>query len=71
MGVRIKELPLSAEKILQALHGELPASTDWITTCCNSSEGQMALDKELIPEALWIVPLPRGEGAGRALYHKP
>ena len=28
VGVRIKELPLSAEKILRALHGEPPASTE-------------------------------------------
>jgi len=28
VGVRIKELPLSAEKILRALHGEAPASTE-------------------------------------------
>jgi len=28
VGVRIKELPLSAEKILRALHGEAPASSE-------------------------------------------
>jgi CO/xanthine dehydrogenase Mo-binding subunit len=28
VGVRIKELPLSAEKILRALHGEPPASSE-------------------------------------------
>jgi CO/xanthine dehydrogenase Mo-binding subunit len=28
VGVRLKELPLSAEKILRALHGELPTSSE-------------------------------------------
>ena len=31
----------------------------------------MALDKELIPEALWIVPSPTRRGGRKALYHKP
>src|SRR5262245_66635808 len=41
----------------------------WITTCCNSSEGQMASDNGSIPEALYTIPSPGGTGGWKALYH--